>query len=69
MNQYKLNEEEIARVILLYSRISNPEKRILAQGYLIGLNALTSDAFTEHMCSDSAVNSEREQRNVAREAV
>lgn len=39
MNQYNLSTEEITRVITLYSKIPNAEKRIYAQGYLNGLGA------------------------------
>lgn len=42
MKQYNLSTEEITKVIMLYSKISTPEKRIFAQGYLNGLGAFPS---------------------------
>ena len=42
MSQYNISPEEIAKVISLYSRITNPEKRVYAQGYLNGLSATSS---------------------------
>lgn len=37
MTKYNLSTEEITKVIELYSKITSPEKRIYAQGYLNGL--------------------------------
>lgn len=51
MSQYNIDAEEIAKVISLYSKIADPEKRIYAQGYLNGLSA-TSAVASSH--GDSA---------------
>lgn len=54
MNQYNLTTEEITRVIALYSKITSPEKRIYAQGYLNGLSVVPSISSTE--CGEAHKN-------------
>ena len=56
VNQYKLNPEEIAKIVSLYAKITDPEKRIYAQGYLNGLSA-TSSAFSS-CCGDEKAQAE-----------
>lgn len=47
MMEYNLSTEEITKVIALYSKITSPEKRIYAQGYLNGLGDMNT-LFSQH---------------------
>ena len=53
MNPYNLSPEEIAKIVSLYAKITDPEKRIYAQGYLNGLSA-TSSAYSSCGGDDAA---------------
>lgn len=42
MKEYNLSTDEITKVIALYSKITSPEKRMYAQGYLNGLGDMST---------------------------
>lgn len=59
MNQYNISTEEITKLITLYSRITNQEKRIYAQGYLDGLAANTNNILLNNETENKKDNSKQ----------
>lgn len=62
MKEYNLSTEEITKVIALYSKITSPEKRIYAQGYLNGLGDMNALLFSQQCNDDKTKNRDQPER-------